>query len=178
MLIGLHFRSEHRFINRERGVGPGVQVGEDFVPAVGFVFSINQADSTHGTGIDQRILRRALREFDGEAGIKGQAGGVRTEFIQHFLRPALFHCQREGEDFAQRLHRERFIDVSSLVNFAVNGSEGNGEVVGAVCGKGRDIVGDVAVVVTFVFLVCLFDQCGVVRCRLRQRGGAKKQTGG
>ena len=176
MLVGLHFRSEYRFIDRERGVGPGVQVGEDFVPAVGFVFGVNQADGTHGTCIDQRILRCALREFDRETGIKGQAGGISAEFIQHLLWPVLFHRQREGEDFAQRFHRECFVDVSCLVNFAVNGSEGNGEVVGAVSGKGRDVVGDFSIVITFVLLMSLFYQLGVVGRGLRECGCAKQDT--
>lgn len=65
MLVGLHFGLKYRLINAQRAIGPCVKVVENVVPAFGFVFRRNQAHGTHGAGVNQRVLRRALRELHG-----------------------------------------------------------------------------------------------------------------
>ena len=146
MLVGLHFGLKYRLINAQRAIGPGVKVVENVVPAFGFVFRRNQAHGTHGAG----------------------------KFIQHLLRPALFHRQRQGEDFAQGFHRKGFFHVAGLVNFAFDRGERNGEIIRAIARQSRDIVGDFTIVVALIFLMRLLDNAGVVRLALRLRGGAKQ----
>ena len=64
VLVGFHLGFKDRLINRERGVGPDVQVVEDFVPAIGFVFGFNQAHGAHRPGVYQRVLRRAFGQLN------------------------------------------------------------------------------------------------------------------
>ena len=105
----------------------------------------DQVGDRDGAGIDERIARDALLEFELDDGIEGAAGGFAPDPGPQFIAIAA-ERDREREHFRDALDRERHVAFAAAGDLAVGVDHGKPELVGIDAGKFGDIGRDLAAV--------------------------------
>ncbi|SBL31283.1 Uncharacterised protein [Klebsiella oxytoca] len=91
-------------------------------------------------GVNKRVTRFALLNFQLQQRIKRLAGGIFTHPLPDLLFLIVVHRHHQTEDFGDRLNRETLVGVTGAVVLTVHRTDCHAELIAADPGQGRNIV--------------------------------------